>query len=158
MSVALKALPWFSAITRIQAIFLQVLRVEPGWGKKMERFLEKLKRVSGWALLVGGDRALRDAEPSLIKPRSRSKVNKPEGVKLGRRVWRNRGVQGRELAYGCGPNEKGRGPLSSKSRRPCGAQAVPQRLSPSHSAGSATLESESRRRAGWGPRGAAQCE
>lgn len=93
MSVALKALPRFSAIMRIQAIFLQVLRVESGWGKK-ERFLEKLKRVSRRAPLVGGGRALRDAGPGLIKPPNRSRVNKPGGVKLRPRVGKD--LEGRE--------------------------------------------------------------
>lgn len=95
MSVALKALPWFSAIMRIQAIFLKGLRVESGWSKT-ERFLEKLKRVSRRAPLVGRGRALRDAGPGLIKPQSRSKVNKPGGVKLRRRVGKDRGGKGSE--------------------------------------------------------------
>lgn len=82
-----------SAIRRILAIFPNVLRVESGGGKK-ERVLEKLKRVSRCAPLVGGGRALRDAGPILIMSQSRSNVNKPGGVKLRRRVGKDR--EGRE--------------------------------------------------------------
>lgn len=56
----------------------------------MDRFLEKLKKVShrasgGWGVEGGGSCAA-GLSAEVDKPRSRSKVNKPGGVRLWRRV------------------------------------------------------------------------
>lgn len=95
ISVALKALLWFSpGSPEFRRFFCRYS--EPGGDGAGKRFLEKLKKGSHRA--TGGGGAPRDTPPGLIKPRSPSKVNKPGGVRLRRRVGKDRGGKGRDQA------------------------------------------------------------